>query len=91
MKNFLLFLIISPIVGVFGLKNGHALDENGEVIECPVFINHYVYCTDMCKIYKAQRGDCCNALCYCINLPDDAPTLEIDDGTKKYCEFKVLG
>nr|P68722.1 RecName: Full=Beta-insect excitatory toxin LqhIT1b; AltName: Full=Insect neurotoxin 1b; AltName: Full=Lqh IT1-b; Short=LqhIT1-b; AltName: Full=Lqh-xtrITb; Flags: Precursor [Leiurus quinquestriatus hebraeus] len=87
MKFFLLFLVVLPIMGVLGKKNGYAVDSKGKAPEC--FLSNY--CNNECtKVHYADKGYCCLLSCYCFGLNDDKKVLEISDTTKKYCDFTII-
>nr|ACJ23113.1 putative excitatory toxin Tx671.2 [Buthus occitanus israelis]ACJ23115.1 putative excitatory toxin Tx402 [Buthus occitanus israelis] len=87
MKFFLLFLVVLPIMGVLGKKNGYALDYNNKAPEC-LFSN---YCNNECtKVYYADKGYCCMLSCYCFGLKDDQKVMEISDTRKKYCDYTII-
>nr|CBW45612.1 insect excitatory neurotoxin precusor [Hottentotta judaicus] len=92
MKFLLMCLIIFPIMGVLGKKNGYPLDRNGKTTECSgvnAIAPHY--CNSECtKVYYAKSGYCCWGACYCFGLEDDKPIGPMKDITKKYCDVQII-
>uniref|UniRef100_P01497 Beta-insect excitatory toxin 1 n=1 Tax=Androctonus australis TaxID=6858 RepID=SIX1_ANDAU len=87
MKFLLLFLVVLPIMGVFGKKNGYAVDSSGKAPEC-LLSN---YCNNECtKVHYADKGYCCLLSCYCFGLNDDKKVLEISDTRKSYCDTTII-